>query len=406
MRCSPALRIALLVVLSGCVAERPAAPGAFVLDDVGNGRWRSVSTGTAHTCALDEDGRAWCWGSNATLQLGVTQTSSACGSPAVACSLVPVQVATGRTFVSISAGRGHTCALAADSVPFCWGANADGQLGVGGTATAELQIPGTAPMRSISAGATHSCGVRTDNQLVCWGSNRFGAVGGGVGRGVPPSLVGGSFRFLEVDASDERTCARTTAGRVMCWGALWSHTEGDTNFTTIRDTPGFVSGLGIMDEADTGPNSACSVDATGFLWCWDTNLFGESGAGPGPGSSTPRRVASDEEFVGVSVGDGYACGVTRQGAGYCWGSNRDLQIGAVTTEYCGSGRVRCTTRPVQVSGRQRFLSVSAGLGSHVCGVTDQFNLYCWGAGTYGQRGDGTTVAISRVPRLAAVVDKQ
>ena len=406
MRCSIIYRIALLLLVSGCAAERPAAPGAFVLDDVGIGRWRAVSTGAAHTCALDEDARAWCWGSNASFQLGVAQAGSTCGSPAVACSLVPIPVATGRTFVSISAGRAHTCALATDSVPLCWGANADGQLGVAGASTAALQIPGTAPMRSISAGSTHSCGVRTDNQVVCWGSNRFGAVGAGVGRGVPPTPVGGSVRYLEVAASDERTCARTTGGRVMCWGALWSHSEGDTNYTIVRDNPTLVSGLGVMSAMDTGPSSACSVDASGFLWCWEANVFGESGAGPGPGSLTPRRIASDEEFAGVSVGDGYACGITTQGAGYCWGSNRDFQIGAVTTEYCGAGGVRCTTRPVQVSGRQRFITVSAGLGTHVCGVTDQFNLYCWGAGAYGQRGDGTTTAISRVPRLAATVDKQ
>ena len=399
-------RIALLIVVTACLADRPASPGAFVLDDVGTGRWRSVSTGAEHTCAIDDHAQAWCWGSNASFQLGVTQTASQCGSPAVACSVVPVKVATGRTFVAISAGRSHTCALATDSVPFCWGSNSDGQLGVGGSATAELQIPGTAPMRSISAGATHSCGVRGDNQLVCWGSNRFGAVGAGVGKGVPPTLVGGSARFTSVAATDERSCARTTTGRIMCWGAMWTETRGDTNFTSIRDTPGFVSGLGVMSAVSVGPNSACSLDSTGFVWCWESNLFGEQGAGPGPGSIAARRIASDEEFISVSVGDHYACGATIDGVGYCWGSNRDLQIGAITTEYCTFARTRCTTRPVRVSGKQRFSMVSAGLGAHVCGVTDQYNLYCWGAGSFGQRGDGTTTSISRVPRLAAAVAGQ
>jgi alpha-tubulin suppressor-like RCC1 family protein len=401
-----ACRIALSLAVAGCAADRPAAPGAFVLDDVGVGRWRAVSTGANHTCALDLDGRAWCWGSNAHFQLGVTQTASTCGDPAVACSVIPIPVATGRTFIAISAGGRHTCAIATDSVPFCWGENADGQLGVAGEATAELQIPGTAPMRSIGAGTSHSCGVRTDNQLVCWGSNRFGAVGGGVGRGVPPRFVGGAQRFLDVEASDERSCARTTAGRVMCWGAMWASTQGDTTFTIIRDTPGLVTGLGAMSAMDVGSNSACSVDVTGFIWCWEANLFGESGAGPGPGSTTPRRVASDEEFVSVTVGTAHACGVTRAGTGYCWGSNRDFQIGATTTEYCASVRIRCTTRPVQVSGKQRFTALSAGLGTHVCGVTNQFNLYCWGAGSFGQRGDGTTIPFSRIPRLAVVVNTQ
>jgi alpha-tubulin suppressor-like RCC1 family protein len=123
-------------------------------------------------------------------------------------------------------------------------------------------------------------------------------------------------------------------------------------------------------------------------------------------SIAARRIASDEEFISVSVGDHYACGATIDGVGYCWGSNRDLQIGAITTEYCTFARTRCTTRPVRVSGKQRFSMVSAGLGAHVCGVTDQYNLYCWGAGSFGQRGDGTTTSISRVPRLAAAVAGQ
>jgi alpha-tubulin suppressor-like RCC1 family protein len=397
--------IALLAVLAACAADHPAAPGAVVLDDVGQGHWRAVSTGGAHTCALDLEGRAWCWGSNAGFQLGVEQTASECGSPAVPCSLVPVLVGTGRTFIAISAGRAHTCALATDSVPFCWGSNSDGQLGVGGSSTPEPQIPGTAPMRSLTAGSAHSCGVRTDNVLVCWGSNRFGAVGAGVGKGVRPTTIAAAFRFLDVRTSDERTCARTTSARVMCWGAMWTSTQGDTNYTTIREVPAFVPSLGDMSDESLGPTSACSVDASGFAWCWESNLFGEGGAGPGPGSITPHRVASDEEFVSVSVGAAHACGVTKQGAGFCWGSNDHLQIGATTSEYCTRSRQRCTTTPLQVAGRQRFVSLSAGLGTHVCGVTDRNNLYCWGSGSLGQRGDGTTTPISRVPRLAVDVPR-
>ncbi len=209
-----------------------------------------------------------------------------------------------------------------------------------------------------------------------------------------------------LESSDERTCARTTTARVMCWGATWSSTQNDTNYTTIRELPVFVAGLGAMSASSAGPNSACSVDASGFAWCWESNLFGEGGAGPGAGSATPHRIASDEEFVSISVGAAHACGITKQGAGYCWGSNRDFQIGATTGEYCSQSRIRCTTIPVRVSGRQRFIAISAGVGTHVCGVTDQYNLYCWGAGSFGQRGDGTTTAVSRVPRLAVDVPRQ
>jgi alpha-tubulin suppressor-like RCC1 family protein len=407
MRFFVACRIALVAAfLSGCDADRPMSPGLFVLDDIGTGRWSSVSTGGDHTCALDRDGRAYCWGSNSEFQLGVDHTAEACGSAAAACQPSPTAVATGRTFSAISAGGSHTCAIATDSVPFCWGRNSDGQLGVPGDDSVEPRIPGSALMISISAGRVHSCGVRADNLLVCWGSNRGGAVGAGAGSRVAPTLVGGNQRFTAVEASDDRTCARTVSGRVMCWGLLWEYTSNDTNFTDVRSSPAFVPSLGAMAGMDVGRNSACSVDASGFLWCWETNLYGERGAGPGDGSKTPRRVASDEEFVAVTVGNAHACGVTKLGVGYCWGSNRTLQLGTIASEFCGAARTPCSTYPVRISGLQRFVSLSAGLGGHVCGVTDQFNLYCWGAGSHGQRGDGTTTFASRLPRLAARVSQE
>jgi alpha-tubulin suppressor-like RCC1 family protein len=395
------------LAVAACAVGETASPSVFILDDVGIGRWRTVSTGALHGCALDADGRAFCWGSNEHRQLGVDEATSACGPAGdVPCSLVPVPIATGRSFASISAGASHTCAISTDSVPYCWGSNSDGQLGTTGAGSYVPRIPGSAPMIAISAGAAHSCGIRSDNQLVCWGSNRFGAVGAGGGTGVPPTLIGGAQRFASVHASDHRTCARTIAGRVMCWGAVWSHTSGDTNYTTIRPSPVFVAGLGTMTSVGVGPSSACAVDESGFGWCWESNVNGEGGAGPGPGTTTPHRVASDEEFTHVTVGAAHACAISAGGAAFCWGSNRSAQLGLTSPEFCGPARSPCATSPMRVAGRQRFISLSAGLGTHVCGISDQYNLYCWGSGSFGQRGDGTRSAASRIPRLAASLHDQ
>lgn len=391
------------MLLAACTADHAAAPGLFVLDDVGTGRWRTVSTGASHSCALDDQGRAWCWGSNERFQLGVFETASRCGTPEVACSLEPMAVASGRAFRMISAGGSHTCAIATDSVPYCWGNNADGQLGVIGPTGAALRIPGSVAMIAISAGASHSCGIRVDRVLVCWGSNLLGAVGAGAGVPVSPVVVAGSQRFSSVQASDERTCARTVDGRLWCWGVLWDSSAGDRNYAAVRATPRPVANLGAMSAIGLGPSSTCTTDRTGFAWCWETNIHGEGGIGPGPGSVLPRRVATDESFAGVTVGATHACALTVGGTAWCWGSNRNGQLGAASTEFCGSSRTPCNTRPAPVSGRQHFMTLAAGLGSHVCGVTDQYNLYCWGAGSFGQRGDGVRTASSRVPRLAVDV---
>ncbi|HET9426148.1 MAG TPA: hypothetical protein VFO55_12340 [Gemmatimonadaceae bacterium] len=390
--------------MSACSAERAVAPGLFTLEDEGSGQWRTVSTGAEHSCALDARGRAWCWGSNASFQLGVDLTPSKCGTaPEVDCSLIPAAVMTGRAFTAISAGGAHTCAITTDSVPFCWGSNREGQLGVFGASTPVARLPGTVPMISISAGSTHTCGIRADDLLVCWGSNQFGAVGAGAGHSVPPTIVGGNQRFASVQASNQRTCARTMTGRVLCWGVAWSHSSGDTNFVSIRSTLTLVPGLGSMAAVGVGPSSTCSLDATGFAWCWESNLNGESGTGPGPGSQKPRRIGTDVQLSALTVGGAHACAIAVDGPALCWGSNRHGQVGALTDEFCGVSRSACATHPVAVAGRQRFISLSAGLGNHVCGISERFNLYCWGAGTFGQRGDSSRTSRSRVPRLAVFV---
>jgi alpha-tubulin suppressor-like RCC1 family protein len=90
--------------------------------------WKVVGRG--HTCGITAGGAAYCWGDNTDLQLGNGPFS---GGPQSANSS-PMQVATshipgGASFVTISAGSRHSCAVAADGAGYCWGANVYGALG-------------------------------------------------------------------------------------------------------------------------------------------------------------------------------------------------------------------------------------------------------------------------------------
>lgn len=83
----------------------------------------SISAGGEHTCALTAAGDAWCWGSNSNGQLGNGTIGGSNQTPAL--------VSGGLKFVSISAGGSHTCGVTPAGAIFCWGANASGQLGDG-----------------------------------------------------------------------------------------------------------------------------------------------------------------------------------------------------------------------------------------------------------------------------------
>jgi len=136
-----------------------------------------VSAAGAHTCALGRGGNLWCWGNNASGQIG-DGTSRLRFAPAKIPKLASV--------VSVSAGGGylggHTCAVQQDGSAWCWGNNLSGQLGH--SQPADTHQRPTRPDRvnnvaSIEAGGRHTCAVDRSGQVRCWGRNTDGQLGDG-----------------------------------------------------------------------------------------------------------------------------------------------------------------------------------------------------------------------------------
>jgi alpha-tubulin suppressor-like RCC1 family protein len=51
-----------------------------------------------------------------------------------------VAVSGGIRFVQLDAGGNHACAVTADGAIWCWGENADGQLGNGSTTSSAVPV--------------------------------------------------------------------------------------------------------------------------------------------------------------------------------------------------------------------------------------------------------------------------
>lgn len=144
-----------------------------------------ASVGRKHACAL-QGGTVWCWGSNASGQLGASSANT-CGPSndlpaAIPCSLFAIPVQLPASVVSVSAGGDHTCALTAAGDAWCWGDNSHGQLGIdtiGGSRQTPALVVGGLKFASISAGGAHTCGVTLDHVINCWGANARGQLGDG-----------------------------------------------------------------------------------------------------------------------------------------------------------------------------------------------------------------------------------
>jgi alpha-tubulin suppressor-like RCC1 family protein len=136
---------------------------------IGGLRFVKLSAGGAHTCALDATGKAYCWGFNNIGQIG----DGTMGNQ----RLTPTAVATPLRFADIQAGNSHTCALNREGKAFCWGNG--GMVGQGTGASELLPIPvgGTLRFRSLSAKGVSTCGVALDDSVYCWGWNYYGGVG-------------------------------------------------------------------------------------------------------------------------------------------------------------------------------------------------------------------------------------
>jgi alpha-tubulin suppressor-like RCC1 family protein len=97
----------------------------------------SIAVGHDHTCALSQD-TMYCWGKNWHGQLGDGQ-----GGPGAEEKQPKPVTQNNPAFVSITAGGEHTCAIDGEGKAYCWGQNEQDQ--VGGTADATQLVPFAVP---------------------------------------------------------------------------------------------------------------------------------------------------------------------------------------------------------------------------------------------------------------------
>jgi alpha-tubulin suppressor-like RCC1 family protein len=252
-----------------------------------------------------------------------------------------------RVFTSIGPGFYSTCGVKSGGIPYCWGDNLTGQLGIGsfdeqhtpaavvGGHTFSAVSPGSAFSPYAASWVGFACALSAANgAAACWGDNTFGQLGDG--------STTNSWTPVAVATSD--------------------------HFATIS----------------AGPfGHACALKPDGAAWCWGSNDIGQLGDGSTTNSSTPVAVAGGLRFTSVSEGWGFTCGLTIAGAAYCWG---DANYGAF-----GTGDTTRRSTPVAIAGGLTFATLNAGWLS-ACGVTTGHKAYCWGNNFYGQLGDGDTIS--------------
>src|SRR2546426_7555533 len=169
----------------------------------------AVSAGAFFSCVRLSDGTAQCTGRNQFGQLGN-------GDGTFTSSSVPVAVSGLTTATRVVTGAEHACALLGDGTVRCWGAGDSGQRGDGTfnhSSTVPVAVGGlTGAVSSVVTGGYHTCALLLgDGTMWCWGRNADGQLGDGTaGTQSTQTRGGGSTRAVRAGGVTSR--APTTAG--------------------------------------------------------------------------------------------------------------------------------------------------------------------------------------------------
>jgi len=207
-----------------------------------------------------------------------------------------------------------------------------------------------------------------------------------------------------IEAGGDLTCGIITLGQAFCWGLNdrgqvgavtdslcfqpFEPTSGAGDSVVNAALPCTLNPRKIVSPAEfvtiaAGDSSACGINSVGRAFCWGYNRQGQLGNGSVTSRPAPSIVTTALTFTSVTVGGSHACGLATGGAGYCWGADSVGQLG-------DGRRVNSTTPiPVVLNGAPGFFTaISAGF-RHTCAVATDGGAFCWGANDSAQLGNGT-----------------
>ncbi len=304
-------------------------------------------------------------------------------------------------FSKVTAGVNHTCAVTLKGGVKCWGFNTYGQLGDNSTKTrlVPTALPDlTSGIADVSAGSFHTCALTTGGAVLCWGANYKGQLGEAppVSPEMPPKGVRtkpGAVTSLTsgikaLASGDSFNCVLTTAGAVKCWGRnnngqLGNGTQVDS-FTPVQVT-GLTSGI---TSISLGSDHACAITASGAAKCWGTNINGVLGYNPPVSRAFEATPVSVINFASgtaaLSAGYSFGCAVTNAGGVQCWGYNNHGQKGT------GAPIGTQSPFPVIIPGLANIKAITTG-GGHGCAINANNGVQCWGYNDEGQVGDNSKV---------------
>jgi alpha-tubulin suppressor-like RCC1 family protein len=338
--------------------------------------WSKVSAGGMHTLALKNDGSLWAWGNNFYGQLGDGTNSN---------KTYPVQVGNSTDWTFVYASTGFlSLALKSNGTLWAWGQNFYGQLGNGTNTHSNIpvQVGSDNDWLMISPGNDYVLAIKTNLTLWAWGLNSVRQLGDGstTNRNVPIQ-IGTDNDWTWVDGGFQTSLAIKNNGSLWAWGVNDAGLFGNGTTGTFSDVPLQVSTTN--DWATLSASGHVMAQKTdGTLWAWGYNDAGQIGNGSTTNQLNPVQIGTDTDWDEVIAGGSFTLALKNDGSRWHWGSN-------VFGQYGNGAFFPASLVPAQLPFPTDWQSISVA-DATAFGIRTGFNLWGWGAGVFGNIGNGST----------------
>jgi hypothetical protein len=158
--------------------------------------------------------------------------------------------------------------------------------------------------------------------------------------------------------------------------------------------PAPESGSSDWRVVDVGLRHSCGIRTNGRLYCWGSDSHGKLGnGGANTDAAIPTVVSGGfTDWTSVALGGSHSCGRRANGRLYCWGAESVGELGN------GGANADASVPTLVAGGFTDWIAVAAG-GTHSCGLRSNHRIRCWGSDIAGQLGDGGEDVNRTVPRL-------
>jgi len=249
---------------------------------------------------------------------------------------------------------------------------------------------------TIDAGSNHTCASTSSGAAMCWGAGGAGQLGNGsLTNSNTPQLVNGAGPAVAAAAGGLTSCALVDDGTATCWGANGSGQAGSLSRTNVNGIPETIDAFDGVTDIDLGSDHGCAALGDGSGRCWGAGLAFQLGNGGTVWGSDPVPVSGLTGIAQVSAGNTSSCATKTDGSVWCWGNNDNGQLGDSSTDDRGT--------PVRVTGIDTARQVSVGSDS-ACAVLMSGAVRCWGDNAEGELGNGTTTPSTTPVAVMGITD--